>query len=385
MKEQISFQDFCKMESIAYCSKQLRGNKRKHIKTPHITSTKQSYLYKLWNFHYWLMGKGFYYDEWLMVGKSTFQRQSKTVTLDGLEHFLRLYESSHTNSKQHFTQLIKKYLKDPIHAGKKQQTLKIDYYAIKAYFKRNDYPINFHFRPNHTDNPDIEEPELLTLGKLMNMLTIGQPTLLQKAVFLCKFHRGLDTSTFVDRFNFESWDQIVKIFGTDNWDQWDLKKCPIPIKLVRIKTDVVHVGFLDIDAIVALQEYLNYRQTVQQGNFKPSPIFLNSKNMPITEEWIRSSFRSLAKKSGLIKQNDKTKGQHINPNSLRILLKSTLIVCNVNKNVAEEAIGHKTPDRLGKHQEKDLKKMQNEHSKSSGTINIFCKVYKMINEIDVKT
>lgn len=97
-----------------------------------------------------------------------------------------------------------------------------------------------------------------------------------------------------------------------------MKKCPIPIRLTRLKTDVVHVGFLDIDAIMALQEYLEHKLTIQNV-FKPNPIFLNCKNMPISEEWVRYSFCSLAKKAGLIKPNNKIKNQNINPNSLSIV------------------------------------------------------------------
>jgi len=211
----------------------------------------------------------------------------------------------------------------------------------------------------------------------LHLLTVGQPTILQKAVFLCKFHRGLDTSTFVDRFNFEAWDQIVKSFGTSDWNKWDLKKCPIPIRLVRIKTGVIHVGFLDVDSIVSLQEYLQYRQS-QQVIFNPNPIFVSSKNNPITEEWIRSSFRSLTKKSRVVKHDKKTKTIVINSNSLRILLKSTLLACGVNQIVSEDAIGHKTPDRFLKHNKQDMIKMREEYSKASGTINIFSRVYSII-------
>jgi len=384
MNKAISFHNFCKLESIVFCISQLRGNRRRNIKSKNFVSTQKSYLYRLWNFHYWLVGQEFSYDVWTMIGNSTFQKQSKTVTLDGLEHFLNLYESNNTKSRRPFTQLIMKYLRDPIHKNKKPQTMRIEYHAIKAYFELNDSPIHLHFRLNFTEIEYTEEPQLLTLGNLMRLLTVGQPTLLQKAVFLCKFHRGLDTSTFVDRFNFEAWEQIVKIFGTANWNQWDLKKCPIPIRLTRLKTYVVHVGFLDIDAIMALQEYLEYKQTIQNV-FKPNPIFLNCKNIPISEGWIRYSFRSLAKKAGLIKPNDKTKNQDINPNSLRILLKSTLIACNVDRVIAEEAIGHKTPERPNKHKINDIKNMQNEYLKASKTINIFSRVYKMINEIDIET
>ncbi len=46
------------------------------------------------------------------------------------------------------------------------------------------------------------------------MLKVGRPTLLDKAVVICKFQRGLDNSTFVDRFNFQAWEQLVDWFGT---------------------------------------------------------------------------------------------------------------------------------------------------------------------------
>ncbi len=202
----ISFQDFCTLESVSFCISQLRGNRRRNIKSKNFVSTQKSYLYGLWNFHYWLVGQKFSYSIWTMIGNSTFQKQSKTVTLGGLEHFFNLYESNNTKSRRYFTQLIMKYLRDPIHKNKKSQTLRIEYHAIKAYFELNDSPIHLRFRLGFTEIEHIEEPQLLTLGNLMRLLTVGQPTLLQKAVFLCKFHRGLDTSTFVDRFNFEAWD-----------------------------------------------------------------------------------------------------------------------------------------------------------------------------------
>jgi len=380
MNSAISFQDFCKLESITFCMSRLRGNKRHNIIQENITSTQKNYLYRLWNFHYWLIGQEFHYDFLTSIDETIFQKHSKTIILDGLEPFLNLYELHHQNSRRCFTQLIKKYLHDPIHFDKSPQTLKIDYYAIKAYFDRNDCPLIF---LHNFVEKQVNQTQLLTLGNLLHLLTVGQPTILQKAVFLCKFHRGLDTSTFVDRFNFNAWDQIIASFGTSDWNKWDLKKCPIPIRLIRIKTGVTHVGFLDVDAITSLREYLQYRQS-HQKIFNPTPIFVNDKNNPITEAWIRTSFRSLAKKSRLVKSNEKTKNHGINPNSLRILLKSTLLACGVDRTVSEEAIGHKTSDRFQKHSKQNVQKMREEYSKASSTINIFSRLYGMINNIDSK-
>ncbi len=161
------------------------------------------------------------------------------------------------------------------------------------------------------------------------------------------------------------------------------EKCPIPIRLVRIKTGVIHIGFLDIDAIVSLQEYLKYRQS-QQDIFKPSPIFVNRKNNPITDSWVRSSFRSMAKKSIIVKYDDTVKKLKVNSNTLRILLKSTLRACKVDHMVSDESIGHKTPDRFQKHCKEDIKKMREEYSKASPVLNIFSRLDNVINDLDSK-
>jgi len=170
------------------------------------------------------MGQKFSYDIFTSLDKSIFQKQSKIIILEGLEHFLNLYETTNSYSDKFFIQLIIKYLHDLIHSGKKLSTLKMNYCAIKAYFDNNDYPLHFRFNLKIKEScEDDQLQKLLTLNGLLKILTTGQPTITQKAVFPCKFHRGLDTSTFVDRFNFEAWMQIIQIFETDDWNQWDLK------------------------------------------------------------------------------------------------------------------------------------------------------------------
>ncbi len=119
MNKQISFQNFYKLESIVFCMSQLRGNKRYNVIPKRIVSTQKNYLYRLWNFHYWLVGLEFSYDFMVPINESKFRKHSKNITLDGLENFLELYDSVPKESKRYFTQIIKKYLKDPIHENKK--------------------------------------------------------------------------------------------------------------------------------------------------------------------------------------------------------------------------------------------------------------------------
>lgn len=381
MNSQISFLDFCKLDSVSYCSKQLRGDKRKNIKTLDIISTKKSYLYKLWNFHYWLMGKKFSYDLLIPQDNLTFKKYSKTVILQGLESLLKLYSKTES-SRIFFISLIKEYLCDSIHTDKKPQSLSLDYYAIKAYFDTNDYPLNFRYNSKIKYlTKDDQLGEILTLNDLLKILTMGQPTVMQKAVFLCKFHRGLDTSTFVDRFNFEAWDQIVDAFGTDQYDTWDLELCPIPIKLTRIKTGVRHIGFLDVDAINALRNYLNYRGfQINREMQKHEPIFINHFHKPITEDWMRRSFRKLIRDAGLkhlVKNTNNTPQQF---DFLRILLKSTLIACGTDRDIANHVIGHKGNHFSRNNKTFPVEIMRLEYAKASKTINVFKILREILNQ-----
>jgi len=205
---------------------------------------------------------------------------------------------------------------------------------------------------------------------------------MQMTVFLCKFHRGLDTSTFVDRFNFEAMEQIVDTFDTVDHDVWDLQLCPIPIKLTRLKTGVRHVGFLDVDAIKSLQCYLNYRQhKLGRKIQKNEPIFINHFNKPITEDWMRRSFRKLIRDAGLkhlVKNTNNTSQQF---DFLRILLKSTLIECGTNRDIANHVIGHKG-NRFSRNTKTfQVETLRLEYTKASKTINIFVMLKEILNRM----
>ena len=331
-----------------------------------------------------MIGKQFAYDIIISQDELQFKKYSKIVTLYGLEHLLKIYSQTES-ARIFFIYLIKEYLSDPIHKNKTSSSLRLDYYAIKAYFDNNKYPLNFRFKLKIKNNTsyDVESEKLLTLNGLLKILTIGQPTTMQKAVFLCKFHRGLDTSTFVDRFNFEAWEQIVNVFDTDKYDTWDLRLCPIPIKLTRVKTRIKHVGFLDIDAINALKSYLNYRQfKIGKKIQEDEPIFINHFNKPITEDWMRRSFCKLIRNAGLEYIVKDTSGMSKQFDFLRILLKSTLMACGTDRNVANQAIGHEIKHHPQKYTKNQLENMRLEYTKASKTINIFEKLRKILNEID---
>lgn len=371
----ISYDRFCQLESIQYFMSQHKGNAYKNLKTSQKGGTAGTYSNWLWKFNEWLYGKSFEFQISEQKDQDTFRRIRKIVKLKGLEHLLKLYTDPY-KIEQEFIKIIKTYLLDPSHAQKRQKTLKIIYSAIKSYFERNDYPLNVKINLKNlgkTTDGDDEQPSM-SLGDVLKLLTNGKPTLTQKAVFLCKLHRGLDNSTFVDRFNFQVWEQLVDHFGTDDNTKWDLKKCPVPIKLTRKKTDVPHVGFLDIDAVNAIRDYLEFRKKSKDNPMNRGALFLNDRNQPITELWIRTSFAKLRKNAGLDKELGSYKLQKrykATSHEFRDLLKSTLIDAGTRPDLADHFIGHAPRDTYEKQSILYPESLRNEYVKASKILNIF--------------
>lgn len=375
----IPFREFTGLESVHYFTEQLRQDKRKNTQFDihNLSPTQKSYLYALWNFSNWLYGKEFESNALVQTDLNEYKKIKSKTILEGLEHFFNLYAESH-GSESDFIKMVKRYLYDKEkHGHKKAKTMRIVRCAIEGYFEKNDSPLIFKFdeKARYLTTSSEEEDPQMSLEDLMKMLTVGRPTLTQKAVILCKFHRGLDTSTLVDRFNFQVFEQLVECFGTDQHQKWDLTLCPIPITLTRIKTDYTHLGFLDVDAIQSIQDYLDYRfkktgKPMQTGD----PLFLNSRNLPISDFWIRQSFKRLANTSGIQHQ---LKREGIMPkyqkdsHELRDLLKSTLIDCGTRIDVADHCIGHKPKDSYEKQSRLYPESVKEEFSKASSKINIF--------------
>jgi len=376
---ELSFGEFVKQESMEELLLNLRGSKHKKTKPKSkldLHSTQLVYANRLYHFHQWLNGKEFEFNNFVHTGENTFKNVRETVTLKGLQHLLRLYQDSF-NSKRDFARLLKKYLNDSIHEGKYASSMIVERSAIKAYFRHNETDIDIQFNPKmrYKSKDESDEQPGLSLEDLMKLLTVGRPTLVQKAMILCKFHRGLDTSTLVDRFNFEAWKQLVQWFGTEIYTLWDVDKSPVPIKLTRMKTDFTHTGFLDRDAIVAIQDYLEEEEKkkgrkVQDGE----PLFVNQKDKPIDVHWVSRSFNRMAEKAGIQSKlpgyQYKTKFSK-DSHELRDLLESTLLDCDVRSDVVEHVTGHKPRDSYEKQAILYPDSLRAEYTKASRRINIF--------------
>jgi len=170
----------------------------------------------------------------------------------------------------------------------------------------------------------------------------------------------------------------VDYFGTEQYMRWDLEKCPVPIKLVRIKTNFRHTGFLDYDAVKSIQDYLDYRYSkIGKVMTEDQPLFINKFCKPINTGWVSSKFFKLAQRAGLQKIVDSESNVYaFGSHELRDLLKSTLIFCGVRIDVADHCIGHMPKDSYEKQTILFPENLMDEFCKASSKINIFSNLSK---------
>ena len=382
----VSFDEFCQIESISYFADQLRGSKNKNLEEKRkVSSTKKDYLYRIWEFNNWLHGKAFEFKTTVYLSDTTFETRKEMVTLEGLDHLLTLYKNSF-NADSDYIRVIKRFLNDETHKKCSVSYMKLKHTAISAFFEKNECDLRFKYDPNirHQNYSEESSNSLLTLDDLGAMIRTGKASPLDCAVVLCKFQRGLDNSTLVDRFNYQVWEQLVKYFGTEVYESWDLRKCPVPIKLTRVKTNYTHTGYLDYDAVDAIQKYLKIRYEKTGKAIKPhEPLFLNSRRQPISQHWVTSLIPRLAENSGIqkkVRNSEITQRNEKTSHELRDLLKSTLVVEGVADYVCELAIGHKIGDSYEKMDKLYPERSRIEYAKASHKLNIVSKMKSSLDD-----
>ena len=231
---------FCDLESVGYWIGQLRHSTLRHM--PRQAGTRGVYLGAVWRFNRWLAGRRFRMRASVPAGRDSFRLEEREVEFSSVEDLLKTVTDGFAREHE-IARVIKTYLMDPIHGGSSVSTMICVYSAIMSYFARNDRPVNVVFSAkNRYAAPGKDGYAVdLTLAELASML--AGASVLERAVFMCKFHRGLDTSTLTDRFNYTVQEQMRSHFGQENHASWDLSLCPVPVRLTRVKTGFAHVGF----------------------------------------------------------------------------------------------------------------------------------------------
>ena len=369
---------FKELNSISYWQRQLRGNMFKNLDSKSGTTTRKTYLQMVWHFNQWLIEKEFQLKKTVFIGQETFKQETKLTKFKNIEELLLLL-SEPFSPRIDIIKIIKNYLLDEIHVKKSKSYMIVIASAIKSYFEKNEYPLDIKYKCNVEVPEDLQNMSLLDV---MTLFTNGKPSILEKAVFMCKFHRGLDASTLVDRFNYEVWEQITKWFGSENHNSWELDKCPVPIKLVRVKTSFTHTGFLERDAVESIQKYIEYKIKKHPNTNLGNPLFVNKFGKPISLGWIFEKFAKIANNAGLRIPTGR-KGQYvIDSHEFRDLLKSTLIDSGCRMDVADHVIGHKPKDSYEKQSKLYPETLCKEYAKASKRLNIFTKFTSIVNGID---
>ncbi len=369
---------FEELNSISYWQKQLRGSMFKNLDSKSGTTTRKTYLQMVWHFNKWLLQNEFQLKKTIFIDSETFKQEIKSTKFKNIEELLLLL-SEPFPPRVEIIKIIKSYLLDEMHVTKSKSYMIVISSAIKSYFEKNEYLLDIKYKCN-TEQP--EDLQSMSLSNVMTLLTNGKPSILEKTVFMCKFHRWLDASTLVDRFNYEAWEQITKWFGSNNPDSWDLEKCPVPIKLVRVKTNFPHVGFLDRDAVESIQKYIKHKIKKHPDANLGVPLFVNKFGRPISLGWIFEKFARIAENAGLRIPTGR-KGQYaIDSHEFRDLLKSTLIDSGCRMDVADHVIGHKPKDSYEKQTKLYPETLRKEYSKASKRLNIFTKFTSVVNGTD---
>ena len=230
---------------------------------------------------------------------------------------------------------------------------------------------------------DVREPPEMSLFDFYKMMTVGNMGVMLKAMMMIKFQAGLDASTLADRFNFEAYGQIVKHFGIEDYEAWDLGRCPVPIRLVRVKTDMAYTTFIDRDAVAHLQDYLRWREFREGRKHDPAkPLFVTRRGAPVGPNWISNRFSKAAIDAGIQKRVSH-RVYKIHSHEVRYLLKSTLIVSGCAQYVAEHVLGHAPRDSYEKQASLYPETLRSEYAKASGRLNIFTSIERHLRAAGV--
>ena len=374
LKRVLIYERVLKLESVKFWCTQF--NKTSHKRTSSNGSTKKIYLRAIAKFDEWLPGRSFQSHE-TVIRDGQISKQPVTKSFASVEKLLYYCTESDYGIKT-TQRAIREYLAGPEADKMSDGVHSITRAAIKSYFNVNDVVLNIPKNRKKLIGNAHDDADSMSLEDFYHMIKDGNPGLKMKTVMLIKLHSGMDSSTFADRFNYEGYPQIVKYFKTDDHKSWNLEKCPVPLKLVRVKTNVQHTTFLERDAITQLQRYLTWKDT-KYGRHNPSkPLFVTHRGVPINSEWISRHFSEVAVRAGM-QEKVSPMVYKMRAHSVRHLLKSTLIRYGCKSYVADHVLGHAPKDTYERQAVLYPEALRAEYAKASPYLNIFSKVESVLN------
>ena len=348
------------LESVGFWLAQLNSPKMKrfHLKR----GTKRAYADALEAFNSWLSGRRF--------PASRGAGRKALGEFQNVEELLRFCEKSAIGPRV-ARRVAREYLAglSPSEHSLSNATVRCS--ALKSYFATHDIRVDVKVDKRRHAARDVQEAPGMSLLDFYKMMTVGSWDVMQKAMMMAKFQAGLDAATLADRFNFEAYPQIVRHFRIEECGAWDLDRCPVPIRLVRVKTGIEYTTFLDRDAVSHLQDYLGWKEFQAGKRHDPAePLFVTRRGAPVGPGWISHRFSAAAIDAGIQKRVSRLVFK-IHSHEVRDLLKSTLIASGCAQYAADHVLGHAPRDSYEKQAALYPEQLRAEYSKASGRLNMF--------------
>ena len=362
------------LDSVKFWCTQLNESGHKNSKTEQ--GTRKLYLNGLSKFNTWMPGRPFPSHK-TVICDGQITRPAVTKSFANVEELMEYcHESDHgTKTAQ---RVIREYLPE-LQAGKMSASAQaVIQSAIKSYFGVHDIVLDLPRTRKKRLDPVSDEDSYMTLEDFYRMLQKGKPGIMMHTIMLIQLQSGMDVSTLTYRFNYEGYSQIVKYFKTENHKSWNLEMCPVPIKLVRVKTNVQYTTFLEHDAVSQLQEYLTWKETKYGKQDIAKPLFMTKQNTPIHSKWLSSNFSEVAVRAGM-QEKVSPMVYKMRAHSVRHLLKSTLKTYGCASYAADHVLGHAPRDSYEKQAILYPENLRAEYAKASSHLNIFSKVESVLN------
>ena len=380
IKESSPHERVLNLDSVKFWCAQLNESSFKH--TAPRNSTLRLYLRLLTRFDEWLQNRPFPSHGTVRSGTQS-AREGMTKSFANVEKLMEYCDVSEHGTRT-AQRMVREYLVSLRAGGASDSVRMTTRSAIKSFFGVHDIPLDLcRIRKKRPESTPSDDP-LMTLGDFYKMLQNGKPNILMRTAMLVMFQSGMDSSTFTERFNYEGYPQIAKHFKTEDHSMWDLDTCPVPIKLIRVKTNVRYTTFLDRDAVAQLQEYLTWKEVKYGRHDASKPLFQTKQGTPIHSSWISVRFSEVAVRAGIQEKVSK-RAYRMRAHNVRHLLKSTLLASGCARYAADHVLGHAPWDTYERQVMLYPKELRTEYTKASSRINVISRVEDNLNSLEDTT
>ena len=363
-----------KLDSVKFWCTQI--NDSGHRNTPKIHNTRRLYLGSVAKLDEWLRGRTFPSYEQAPPG-SPQARQAVAKSFGNVEDLVQYCMESDIGTWT-AQRAMREYLASPGVSGTSASMQAIARAAIKSYFNAHDVVLNLPKAKKQRAGPPQDDVPPMSLEDFYRMLQTGNPGIMMRTIILIALQSGIDASTFTDCFNHEGYAQLVKHFKTADYSAWDLDACPVPIKMVRVKTDRQYTTFIDRDAVDQLKKYLAWKEANHGRQDASKPLFMTKQNTPIHPMWLSTNFSKVAIRAG-IQEKVSARVFKMRAHAVRHLLKSTLKASGCAAYVADHVLGHAPRDAYEKEAILYPEEMRKQYAKASSRLNIISKVESNLN------